>query len=135
MLQLAKKDGLCINCLKWGHFVKNCMKGPCGEMWVSEETSPVAALEERVRGRGVPRDRDPKGRKEQTWGLPREKDSDLSASLVNPKNGLVDVKKDTKKETKSEEIETLNNNLIDKTVYVTNPTNTTKIVKAYVCFF
>ena len=31
MLQLAKKDGLCINCLRWGHFVKNCQKGQCGE--------------------------------------------------------------------------------------------------------
>ena len=31
MLQLAKKDGLCINCLRWGHFIKNCQKGPCGE--------------------------------------------------------------------------------------------------------
>ena len=57
----------------------------------------VVALEERVRGRGVPGDRDPEGRKEQTWGLPREKDSDSSASLVNPKNGLVNVRKDTKK--------------------------------------
>ena len=38
--------------------------------WVSEETPSVASPEERVRGRGVPRDKDPKGQAERTWGLP-----------------------------------------------------------------
>ncbi len=96
--------------------------------WVPKEASLVVALEERVRGSGVPRDRDPEGRAEQTWGFPREKDSDLCASVVNPKNGLVDVKKDTKKEAKPEEIDTLNE-IIDKSVDVTNLTNTTNTVK------
>ena len=48
---------------------------------------------------------------------------------MNPENGSVNVKKDTKKEAEPEEIETLNDNLIDKTVNVTNPTNTTNTVK------
>ena len=48
---------------------------------------------------------------------------------MNPENRLVNVKKDTKKEAKPEEIETINNNLIDKSVDITNPTNTTNTVK------
>ena len=48
---------------------------------------------------------------------------------MNPKNGLVDVKRDTEKEANPEEKETLNKNLIDKTVYATNPTNTFNTVK------
>ena len=51
---------------------------------------------------------------------------------MNPENGLVNMKKDTKKEMKPEENETLNNKLIDKPVNVTNPTNTTNTVK-HVC--
>ena len=70
-----------------------------------------------------------KGERSKPGDSPREKDSDLCASVVNPENGLVDVKKDTKKDAKPEEIETLNDNLIDKTVDVTNPTNTTNTVK------
>ena len=70
-----------------------------------------------------------KGEGSKPGDSPREKDSDLCASAVNPENGLVNVKKETKKEAKPEEIETLNDNLIDKTVDVTNPTNTTNTVK------
>ena len=47
---------------------------------------------------------------------------------MNSDKGLVNVKKDTKREANPEEIET-HDDIIDKSVDVTNPTNTANILK------
>ena len=73
-----------------------------------------------MRGRGVPRDRDPEGRPEQNLGTPPGKKIVTCVLPSEPRKRLVDVKKDTKENAKPEETETLDNNSIDKNVDVTN---------------